>query len=244
MKAISIGDILDLLKAWQASLPKRRFLVAAVILVALGAWVRSMGGFEKVQGLCDQVIADLSLIQPFSLWEAYFRNLAACDRTSLSSGEVMINCSPFRFIHPARLVGSLLTTLWEIWSRSDILGRIFLPLAMIGAFPVAISIIFSLSKRLFDSDEINLFHVCFAAPLIPFVTSVFALVLQVLAIALFFVFGKVVGLMVWLVSIIATPLAIWKFAKSTVNVAKKLETISETVAPVSGGNSTDREKPK
>lgn len=243
VKAFSFGDIVSLVKAWQASLPKKRYMVVAVFLVALGAWVRSKG-LKGVETFCDQMIHDLGLIQPFSFVDAYFQNLTACDRTSSVIGGDHVNCSSLRFINPQRLVGTLITTIGDLWNRSDGPGRVILPLAMLGAFPIAISIIFSASKRMFDSSEFNLFHVCFAGPLTPFIASIFALVLQLLAIALFFVFGKVVGLIVLVVTFLAGPLAIWKFYESTVKMAKKLESITETVAPGLAGDAVDREKPK
>src|SRR5262245_61551057 len=177
------------------------------------------------------MVHDLGLLQPFSFLEAYFRNLTACDRVSSVVDGEYLNCSWLRFINPLRLVGTLITTIGDLWNRSEGPGHVILPLAMAAAFPIAISLIFSVAKRMNESSELHLLHVCFAALLTPVVASIIALFLQVLAIVLFSVFGHVIGFFIWIGTVLAAVSAIWKFYDSTIKMAKKLESITETIAP-------------
>jgi hypothetical protein len=241
VKAFLLGEIVRRVKAWHASLPKKRYLIPAVFLVALGVWINSVGP-DAVKGFCIQMVNDLGLLQPFTFLEAYFRNLTACDRASSVVDGEYLNCSWLRFINPLRLVGTLITTMGDLWNRFDGPGHVMLPLAMAAAFPIAISLIFSVAKRMNESSELHLLHVCFAALLTPVVASTIALFLQVLAIVLFTIFGYGVGIFIWAATVLAVPLAIWQFYESTIKMAKKLESITETIAP--GPGSTDREKPK
>lgn len=231
MKAFSFGDVVAIFERRLKSVPKAPYLIAAAILVGLGLWARSIG-FVRLKQLCDAIVADLGLIQPFGLIRIYFQSLVACDHY-----EAFSNCSAWRFLNPLRFVGALLPTVGTVWEHSVGPGRIILPLALIGSFPIAVSLVLSTLKRMSGTaPEFNLVHAVIAALLTPFVASIFALVLQVLAIVLFFVFGAVVGLLLWLATVFAGIWTTWRLARDVESTARKLQDVAETVADVTGSD--------
>jgi hypothetical protein len=242
VKAPSFGDFVQSLKAWWATMPRKRYLIGGVALFVIGLLVRSLD-LTKLQSLCDQIVADLGLIQPFSLLGIYFHNLVACDHTSTIYGEIA-NCSPWRFLNPVRLIGSLLKTIAQVWSQSAGPGFILLPLALIATYPIAASMVMSLSKRMFDSSEFNLIHGLLAAPLTPFILSVIALVFQILAIALFFIFGKIVGLGIWIGALVKGILEVWKFFKNVRKHAETLEAVEQMIKSKFTSDPADHKKPQ
>jgi hypothetical protein len=242
VNALSFGDIVRAVGTWWATLPKKRYLIGGIVLLLIGLWVRSLD-LKNLQNFCDQTVADLGLIQPFSLLGIYFHNLVSCDHTSTVIGE-FTNCSPWRFLDPRRLLGSLLQTIAEVWTESGGPGRIILPLALIGTYPIAASMVMSLSKRVARTSEFNLFHLLLAAPLTPFILSVVALLFQVLAIALFFVFGKVIGFVVWVVGTFGWILGIWKTLKEVKKHAETLEAAEQTITSALAADPVDHSKAK
>jgi hypothetical protein len=86
VNALSFGDIVRAVEIWWATLPKKRYLIGGIVLLLIGFWVRSLD-LKNLQNFCDQTVADLGLIQPFSLLGIYFHNLVSCDHTSTVIGE-------------------------------------------------------------------------------------------------------------------------------------------------------------
>jgi ABC-type multidrug transport system fused ATPase/permease subunit len=241
MEHVSVGTVITEIKRRLSTLPRKRFLLLAIILFALGAWIQSIG-LAAVRTLCDQIVADLGRIQPFGLIRTYLYNLFSCDQVSDALGD-RVNCSAFRFLDPRRFLGSLLTTMADVWSASDIPGRILLPFALIAAFPIAlISVPTKLFERAFGSSLVGVFRLVVGAFLTPFIASLLALVLQILAIALFWIFGAVVGLVVWLVATFGGVWQAWRIAADLEETARKMERVSDAVAtavaapPHDGGN--------
>jgi hypothetical protein len=239
---VSFGELVRALKIWWATLPKTRYIIGGIALVALGLWVRSIN-LAALEKFCDQTVSDLGLIQPFSLLGIYFHNLMSCDHTSTVIGE-FTNCSPWRFLDPRRLFGSLLQTIAEVWTESGGPGRIILPLALIGTYPVAASMIMSLSRKMFGTSEFNLFHVLLAAPLTPFILSVIALVFQVMGIALFFVFGKVIGFVILVGGPIGVLRTVWKIFKGAKKNADTLEATEKIIRSTFTSDPVDHSKAK
>jgi hypothetical protein len=239
---VSFGEIVRALKIWWATLPKTRYIIGGIALVALGFLVRSIN-LATLEKFCDQTVADLGLIQPFSLLGIYFHNLAACDHTSTVYGEIA-NCSPWRFLHPMRFIGSLIKTIVEVWSQSTGPGFLLLPLALIGTYPIAASMIMSLSRRMFGTSEFNLIHAVLAAPLTPFILSVIALVFQVLGIALFFVFGKVIGFVILVGGPMGLLRSVWKTFKGAKKNAETLEATEKIIRSTFTSDPVDPSKAK
>jgi hypothetical protein len=240
VNAVSFGDIVRALETWWATLPKKRYIIGGIALLVLGLWVRSID-LKQLQNFCDQTVEDLGLIQPFSLLGIYFHNLAACDHTNSVYGE-FTSCSPWRFLNPLRLIGSLLKTIAEVWSQSGGPGQIFLPLALIGTYPIAASMVMSLSKRLSGASEFNLIHALLAAPLTPFILSIVALAFQILGIVLFFVFGKVIGFGIWIAAVVKFIWAAWKTVKEVKKHAETLETAEQMIKSKFTSDPVDHQK--
>jgi hypothetical protein len=239
--SFSFGDLVRAVKLWWANLPKWPFIIAGIVLFAVGTLVRSQD-LKTLQDFCDQTVADLGLFQPFSLLGIYFQNLAACDHTSTVYGEIT-GCSSWRFLNPLRLIGSLLKTIADVWSQSGGPGRLLLPLLLIGTYPIAASIVMSLSKPTFGTSEFNLIHALLAAPLTPFILSVIALVLQILAIVLFFVFGQVIGFVIWL-STFGWIWGVWKALKEIKKNAETLEAAGQMIKSAFSSEPIDHKKPQ
>jgi hypothetical protein len=237
---VSFGEIVRALKVWWATLPKTRYIIGGIALVALGFLVRSIN-LAILETFCDQTVADLGLIQPFSLLGIYFHHLAACDHTMTVYGEIA-NCSAWRFLHPMRLIGSLIKTIIEVWGQSAGPGFILLPLALIGTYPIAASMIMSLSKKMSDTSEFNLIHAVLAAPLTPFILSVIALVFQILGIALFFVFGKVIGFVILVGGPIGLIRSVWKALKGAKKNAETLEAAEKAIRSAFTSDPVDHSK--
>ena len=113
MQYVSIARIGEEIKNRLSELPRKRYLIAAAIVVGLMALGEFMGGPEALHGLCDQIVDDLGNIQPFGMIGDYFTHLAACDTTTGYAGDYL-NCSSWRFIDLRRFVGSLLYTLGHV----------------------------------------------------------------------------------------------------------------------------------
>jgi hypothetical protein len=237
VKAFTFSDVLGLLRRSLSSVPKWPYILVAVVLLGLGQWIDSIGGLKALRHLTDQIVDDLGVIQPFSLIKTYYLAIAACDPIMMYAGE-HITCSAFRFLDPRRYVGALITTMGEVWSASGTPGRIILPIALVGSFPVAMSIVFSALKSTFGFRQVNPLHLVLGALVSPFIASAFALILQALAIVLFFVFGAVLGLVVWVVGSLGSIWSVWKLARDLEQTTKDVRPAAQTAAAVA--SPTDR----
>lgn len=228
-----VADVVAPLRRRLASLPKLPFLIAGFVLFLLGQWTRFMGGFDGLKRFCDGVVADLGLIQPFTLFHAYFSRLTACDRY-----DTHINCSPWRYINPVRLVGALIDTVNFVWQRSAGPGRLLLPMLLVASFALAVQLIKLVQNRTSTGvREFNLLHACLAAAAAPVIASLIALVFQVTGIVIFSVFGQVVGLFVWLATTFGGLWAAWKQLREVVDKGKKVEEAVNTVSAYLGNDS-------
>lgn len=227
---VTVANVVEGIKRRLAALPRRRYLIAAAVLVGLMALGELLGGPEVLREVCDQIVADLGQIQPLGMVSHYFGHLAGCDTTSGYAGDYL-NCSPWRFIDPRRFFGSLLLTLADTWSESGVPGRIILPLALIAAFPVMIVAVWEQARKRFGGLT-DLVTLCVAALLTPLAASLIALVLQILAMVLFAAFGATLGLIAWLSTVFGGVWSIWKVAKEIRESAEKMEHIAGAVASV------------
>jgi hypothetical protein len=233
MPALPVADVAAALRRRFESLPKLPFLIAGFVLFLLGLWTRSMGGFTGLKRFCDGVVTDLGLIQPFTLFRVYFSTLATCDHY-----DTHINCSPWRYLNPVRLAEAVVQTGYFLWQRSVGPGRFLLPLLLIASFALAVQLIKLVQNRVSTGPtEFNLLHTCLAAAMAPVVGSVLALVFQVAGIVIFFVFGWVIGLVLWLVGTFGGLWAVWRQIREVVDKGKKVEEAVNTISTYLGDDS-------
>jgi len=235
MPGSPVADVVAALRRRFESLPKLPFLIAGVVLFLLGLWTRSVGGFAGLKQFCDGIVHDLGLIQPFTLLRSYFSTLAACDHY-----DTHINCSPWRYINPLRLAGASLQTGYSVWQQSVGSGRLLFPLLLIASFALAVQLIkLAQSRTSTGPTEFNLFHACLAAGMAPVIGSLLALVFQIAGIVIFFVFGWVIGLILWVVTTFGGLWAVWKQLREVVDKGKKVEDAVNTISTYLGNDSKD-----
>jgi hypothetical protein len=243
MQHVSIARVGEEIKRRLSGLPRKRYLIVAAIAVGLMVLGEFMGGPEVLQALCNQIVTDLGHIQPFGMIGRYFANLAACDTTTGYASDYL-NCSPVRFIDPRRFLGSLLLTLGDVWSDSGVPGRIILPFALIAAFPIALLVISERIGKVFGETFGGVALLVIGALITPFIASLIALVLQILAIVLFAIFGATFGLIAWLGTIFGGAWSIWRLVADIKESAAKMEHVAGALATVVAVPPADKGKPE
>lgn len=223
------GPVVDRLRDWWKSLPKAPYLVIGGILVAAAAWAQANGGLEAAKEICDQIVHDLGLIQPLGLIGIYFGDASTCSKWLGAGDCVAFQASQFLDIGYG--VGRLFTTLGAVWSVSGVPGRIILPLALLGAVPLALAFVVWLFHKLFDTDGFNPFEIVLTLLLVPFFASFLALGMQLLAIVAFAVFGAAFGLAIWLGAVLESARRLWEYLRKTIEWGHKAE---ELVAGAGG----------
>lgn len=205
------------LRRFQA-LPRWPALVAGIVLVAVGQWIQYSGGLEALRDFFYGVLSDLGLIQPFSVIPVYFNAVSGCEH----------GCEWWQYLLPQRYFGGLFTTVAEIWAVSGWAGRILMPLSVIIGFMLAMAALSAVEEKMggagSGSDPIR---GILATLLTPFFASVVALVLQWLAMGMFFVFGAAMSALILILAFLAVPLAIWRAASSAEAVGHKVQQASD-----------------
>ncbi|WP_155765342.1 hypothetical protein [Mesorhizobium erdmanii] len=241
MQHVSIARVGEEIRRRLSELPKKRYLIAAAVFVVLAALGKLMGGPEALQALCNQIVSDLGNIQPLNMVSRYFANLAACDTVNGYAGDY-VNCSSLRFIDPRRFLGSLLYTLGDVWSDSGVPGRIILPFALIAGFPIAMSIVWPIGK-IFGDGISGVVRLVLGALVTPFIASVIALLLQVVALVLFTIFGVTLGLIAWLGTVFGGVWSLWKLVSDIKESAEKMEHVVGALAVVTAEPPPNNVKP-
>jgi len=172
----------------------------------------------------------------------YFNHIAACD-TNTGYASDFTNCSPIRFIDPRRFLGSLFYTLGDVWSDSGAPGRIILPFALIAAFPIAMSIVWPVGK-VFGEGVSGIVRLVLGAVITPLIASLIALVLQILAIVLFTIFGATFGLIAWFGTIFGGAWSIWRLVADIKESAEKMEHVAGALAAVAVVPPAEKGKPE
>lgn len=241
MQHVSIARVGEEIKRRLGDMPKKRYLIAACVLVAMTVLGELLGGPEALRELCHQIVSDLANIQPIGMISRYFTNLAGCDTTAGYGGDY-INCSPWRFIDPRRFLGSLILTVGDVWSASGVPGRIILPFALIASFPVAWALAWGPIRKFFGETTTYFISLVVASMLTPFLASIVGLILQLLAIIMFTIFGATLGLIAWFGTIFGGVWSIWKVINEVKESAEKMEHVA-AVASMVGAKAVVTEKP-
>jgi hypothetical protein len=226
----TLGPLGDRVRDWWRSLPRTPYLVLGGVLFAAAAWAQAHGDLRAAQAFCTQIVHDLGLIQPLGLIGIYFGDASSCSKW-LAEGE----CVAFqasRFVDPAYGVGRLFSTVGTVWAESGVPGRVILPLALLGAVPLALAFVVWLFRKLFDVDDFNVFEVALTLVLLPFFASLLALGLQVLAIVIFAVFGAAFGLALWIGAVLDGARRLWLFFRKSIEWGRKAEEVVTGAAPV------------
>ena len=242
MQHVSIARVGEEIKRRLGDMPRKRYLIAATVLVGLMVIGELLGGPEALRDLCRQIVSDLGQIQPIGMIGRYFDNLAGCD-TTVGYGGDYLNCSPWRFIDPRRFLGSLIMTVGDVWSASGVPGKIILPFALIVSFPVAWAVTWGPVRKLFGETTTYFVSLCLASVLTPFLASLVALVLQLLAIVMFTIFGATLGLIAWFGTIFGGVWSVWKVVNEIKESAEKMEHVAGAVASVVGVKKVATEEP-
>lgn len=206
------------LKQRVKSLPRLRYWLIAAALIPIGAWVQSIGGLEGLHALCDRLVYDLGLIQPLGLMGIYFDNLgpALHDVSGWPGPAILV--VPFWAWYGAAL---------DLWAATDLPGHILIPLALLASILPA----YQVSKRIVGDEGIAL---VLTPILTPVVAALLAWVLQYLLIALFWVFGQIIGLALLAFAAVKGLWDLWRFFTGLGSSAEKLEGAAASVASVAG----------
>jgi hypothetical protein len=205
---------------WLKSLPRGRYLLLGFVVAVLPLLINLAGGAGAIRLFCLTAARDFAAIQPFNLIPLYIDSYLACDYNAQIDH---YNCGPARLYQPLRPVGALLVTGATIlrengWSQA-------LALIMGLAFGYFLSL--ALLKRLFGLGEANLFTVIGAALLTPVAGSLGALLLQGVAVALFYLLGTMIGAIIFLLSFLAVPIRIARTIRETEDAARHIQTLHE-----------------
>lgn len=203
-------------------LPRWPALLAGAVLVALGQWLQYVGGLEVLRDFFYGVLADLGLIQPFSVIPIYF-DAIVCD----------YDCDTYQYFLPQRYFGALFTTVAEVWNASGWAGRVFLPFAILTGYFAASE----LFNAIFGRSDWKVPNVVAASLATPFFASLIALVMQGIAMAMFLLFGAAMSALILIIGLIALPLAIWRAAQSAEAMGHQVQQVADvfkTDPPKSG----------
>jgi hypothetical protein len=196
------------------------FLGLALVLVLLGQWLQASVPLTSLESFASSVVADLSQIQPFVLVPEFFRQLGSCDNP--------YGCDWTLLINPIRYPVTAFTTLRDLLSASSDIG--------LGVFVLALAVggtsLLMLWKRYVKGSETDwhIIDVAAVSALLPFAVSLTALVLQILAIVLFWLFGVLIGVVLFLLGTFGWLISAVTFARKVEETADSLESIANTVA--------------
>jgi len=197
------------------------FLGLAVVLVLLGQWLQHSVSPKGLEDFAWSMVADLSQIQPFVLIPEFIRQLGGCDNP--------YGCDWTLLINPLRYPATAFTTLRDLLSASsDIAGGVFVLALAVGGITLVM-----LWKRYVKRSETD-WHVLDVAALsaiLPFAVSATALVMQILAIGLFWLFGSLIGLALFLLGTFGWLFSVIALARKVEDTADNIATIADIVAP-------------
>jgi len=189
------------------SLPRLRYWLIAAALIPVGMWVRSIGGLEGLHTLCDQLVHDLGLIQPLGFIGIYYDNLGPALNDFEGWPGPALLLVPF---------WAWYGTVLDLWAATDLPGHILIPLALLAGIVPA----YSISKRVVGDEGIALV----LTPIVtPIVAGLLAWGLQLVLIAVFWIFGQVIGLVVLFLAATKGLWDLWRFLTGLKGSAEKLE---------------------
>jgi hypothetical protein len=206
------------LKQRLQKIPRLRFIVGALVLFLIGRWVTENVHLADVSAFCDSFVHTLGLVQPFNLVGVYYNHLL--DIPDFITSGWMYLLLPFI---------AWWGTALELWAMTDLTGHILILLALLaGIWPTAV-----LAGKLTENPFYELALVCV---LVPLVAGLMALGLQWLLIALFFVFGQVVGLIVLFLTTFGAAFAFltqsWGWVRHIEDSAGKIEATTTIASAV------------
>ncbi|WP_162914380.1 hypothetical protein [Taklimakanibacter lacteus] len=199
--------------------PRRWMILGlAVVLVLLGQWLASVSP-KSLEDFAWKMVDDLGQIQPFVLVPEFFRQLSSCDNP--------YGCDWTLLINPIRYPVTAFTTLRDILSASsDIALGVFVLALAVGGITLVL-----LWKRHVKRNETDwhILDIAALSALLPFAVSLTALALQILAIGLFWLFGSLIGLVLFLLGTFGWLLSVIGFLRQVQGTADRLDTIANTV---------------
>jgi hypothetical protein len=220
-------------------LPSWPYLIAAVAVWAIARWIGSIEILEPLRRVTESFLADLQVLSPLNVFGAYYYKLTGC-AVVYEGSSITASCDSdvFQTMKTYGISGWLIlawpgVVLWEtaatVWDNSGWLGRIIYLLTLpIGVFAAREAVIATGDNmKRFNGERIpedwTIFGWSAFVALVPAFASLAALLLQWLLIVIAWVFGMALGWIVWLIAIIAGPLAWVRGAMSIVKSAQDLE---------------------
>lgn len=238
-------------------LPSWPYLIAAVAVWAIARWLGSIEILEPLRRVTESFLADLQVLSPLNVLGAYYYKLTGC-AVSYEGSSITASCDGdvFATMKTYGISGILIlvwpaVVLWEtavtVWESSGWLGRIIyllmLPIGIFGAREAVIATgdnMKSYTGRRIPEDW-TIFGWSVFVALIPAFASLAALVLQWLLIVIAWLFGMALAWIVWLIAIIAGPLA---WARAAMSIVKSAQDIEKGHNVLSGDASVPTETKK
>lgn len=220
-------------------LPSWPYLIAALAMWAFARWIGSIEIMDPLRRVTESFLADLQVLSPLNVFAAYYYKLTGC-AVWYEGSSITANCDSdvFETMKTYGISGILIlvwpvVVLWEtavtVWDTSGWLGRIIylltLPIGIFGAREAVIATGDNMKR--FNGERIpedwTIFGWSAFVALVPAFASLAALLLQWLLIVIAWVFGMALGWIVWLVAVLAGPIAWARAGMSLVKSAQDIE---------------------
>ena len=251
MSWLSVESVTRRVRHIWVSIPKKRFLLAAALLVGLNLVITWAGGLGAVQRLCDKILADLGAFRPFAMAGDFFGRYLACDTKHVEKlmngvdyGLDVTTCEAIRYVSPLRN-GVLF---WEIirdnFAILSLPGKMIMAVALLVSFTWTALALSAIWESIFRRKLFLPVTLLTAAILTPAIAGLVVFILQWFAIVLFTLFGAVIGLFIWMGSVLGLLVGAWRFIRDVESASKHLEGAAGAAGVLTATLAKPGDKPK